>query len=202
VVEVAESTRIGRRIGLVAIICIAAFLLAAVAPSLAAARADSTLVIKADSAGLHNLGGFHPLRNPTVGAAVAAFGRPSSRRPRYGGSGCDVAWRRIGLTMTFAYYGGGGGNRGACLANYGVAKVALIRGPRALRWQTNRGARIGDSREQLEQHHPSAVEWEGDYWLAIGRSIVGADDSYPILAALIDGGAVSGFEAMMSPGYD
>ena len=95
-----------------------------------------------------------------------------------------------------------GGKRAACGANYGVAKTALIRGPGANRWRTSRSARIGDSREQLERHHPSAVEWEGDYWLAIGRSVVGEDDSYPIVKALINGGAVSGFEVMMSPGYD
>lgn len=196
------NTHSGPRAALAGVFCLVVFLSAAMAPGLAAARANSSLVISADSAGLHNLGGFHPLRNPTVGAAVASFGHPSSRRPRYGGSGCSIAWRRIGLTMTFAYYGGGGGRRGACRARYGIAKLALIRGPQALRWQTDRGARIGDSREQLERHHPSAVEWEGNYWLAIGRSVLGADASYPILTALIDGGEVSGFEAMMSPGYD
>lgn len=164
--------------------------------------ARSVLTIQASSIGVYNLGGFHPIRNPTVGAAVKAYGRPSSRRPRFGGSGCDISWRRIGIQMTFAYFGGGGGRRAACRANRGVAKSALIRGFGAERWQTSRGVRIGDSREQLERRHPSAVEWEGDYWLEIGYSPIGEGSSYPVLVALIDGGTVSGFEAMMSPAYD
>ncbi len=164
--------------------------------------ANPVLVVEANNAGVQNLGGFHPLRNPTVGAAVKAFSRPSSRRPRYGGSGCEVSWRKIGLKMTFAYYGGGGGRTAACGANRGVAKSALIQGSAAERWQTSRGIRIGDSLEQLERLYPNAVEWEGDYWLAIGFSPVGEDSSYPVLAAMVRNEAVRGFEVKMSPGYD
>ncbi|HEU5062474.1 MAG TPA: hypothetical protein VFT79_04890 [Solirubrobacterales bacterium] len=163
--------------------------------------AGPALVIQANSAGVQNLGGFHPLRNPTVGAAVRAFGRPSSRQPRYGGSGCDVSWRKIGLKMTFAYYGGGG-RWAACQGGKGVAKTALIQGLRADRWQTSRGVRIGDSLEQLERSYPNAVEWEGDYWLAIGYTPIGDGGSYPVLAALVQSEAVRGFEVLMSPAYD
>jgi hypothetical protein len=159
----------------------------------------SVLVIQANSAGVQNLGGFHPIRNPTVGAAVKAFGRPSSRQPRYGGSGCDLSWRKFGLKMTFAYFGGGG-KRAAC--HRGVAKLALIQEPAAGRWQTSRGARIGDSLEQLERLYPNAVEWEGDYWLAIGYTPVGEGGSYPVLAAKVGGETVRGFEISMSPAYD
>ncbi len=159
--------------------------------------AGPALVIQANSAGVQNLGGFHPIRNPTVGAAVKAFGRPSSRLPRYGGSGCDVSWKKIGLKITFAYYGGGGT---AC--KRGVAKTGVIQGSAADRWQTNRGVRIGDSLEQLESRYPNAVEWEGDYWLAIGYTPVGEGGSYPVLAATVSGETVSGFEVLMSPAYD
>ncbi|HEX6153641.1 MAG TPA: hypothetical protein VFZ19_08990 [Solirubrobacterales bacterium] len=159
-------------------------------------------MIKANNAGVQNLGGFHPLRNPTVGAAVKAFGRSSSRQPRYGGSGCEVRWRKIGVKMTFAYYGGGGGRTAACGANRGIAKSALLQGSSAEQWETSRGLRIGDSLEKLERLYPNAVEWEGDYWLAIGFSPVGEDSSYPVLAALVRSEVVRGFEVMMSPGYD
>lgn len=187
-------------------ICIAA--LAVLATTAAAHRAPTTalssgsaLVIRADSAGLHSLGGFHPLRNPTVGAAVRAFGRPSSRQARYGGDACDISWEKIGLEMSFAYYGLGG-RWAACQGSRGIAKFARIEGPRADRWQTSRGLRIGDSREQLERHHPGAVEWEGDYWLAIGYTEVGEATSYPILTATLQAEVVRGFEAIMSPSYD
>jgi hypothetical protein len=159
-------------------------------------------MIAANNAGVQNLAGFHPLRNPTVGAAVKAFGRASSRRPRYEGSGCEVSWRKIGLKMTFAYYGGGGGRTAACGANRGIAKSALIQGSMAERWQTSRGLRIGDSLENLDRLYPNAVEWEGDYWLAIGFSPVGEDSSYPVLAAFVRSETVRGFEVKMSPGYD
>ena len=162
--------------------------------------ADPALVIEANSAGVQNLGGLRPIRNPTVGAAVRAFGRPSSRQPRYGGSGCDLSWREIGLKITFAYFGGGG-KRAACQANRGVAKSALIRGAAADRWQTSRGIRVGDSLERLESRYPDAVEREGAYWLATGSSPLG-DSSYPVLAATIRGETVDGFEVQMSPAYD
>jgi hypothetical protein len=165
--------------------------------------ARSVLTIQANSAGVQNLGGFHPIRNPTVGAAVRAYGRPSSRRLRYAGAGCEITWPKIGLRMSFAYYGGGPGTGLACRPGRGIAKSALIIGPGADRWRTSRGAQIGDSREELKDLHPSAVEvWDGSYWLETGYSPVGDGGSYPVLAALIDRGTVSGFEVLMSPGYD
>jgi hypothetical protein len=183
------------------VVCLCLFQLPAAATASAAPNttplANSALVIQANNAGVQNLGGFHPIRNPTVRAAVNAFGRPSSRRPRYGGSGCDVSWRKIGLKITFAYYGGRGT---AC--KRGIAKTGVIQGTAADRWQTNRGIRIGDSLEQLERRYPNAVEWEGDYWLAIGYSPLGDGYSYPVLAAMVSGETVSGFEVMMSPTYD
>ena len=112
-----------------------------------------------------------------------------------------MSWRKIGLQMTFAYYGGGG-RRAACQANRGIAKFASIEGPRADRWRTSRGLQIGDSRKQLEQLYPNAIEWEGDYWLEIGYSPIGEGSSYPVLAATLWGETVRGFEAIMSPTYD
>jgi len=112
-----------------------------------------------------------------------------------------VSWRRIGLQMAFAYYGGGG-RWAACQANRGVAKFASIEGPGATLWRTSRGLQVGDSREELESRHPNAVEWEGDYWLAIGYTPIGEGGSYPVLAATLRGDTVRGLEAIMSPGYD
>jgi hypothetical protein len=168
----------------------------------ATATASSALVIHANSGGVQNLGGFHPISNPTVGAAVKALGPPSSRQPRYGGSGCDLSWGELGLKMTFAYFGGGGGRRAACQASRGVAKTALIQGSAADRWQTSRGIRIGDSVEQLELRYPTAVAREGSYWLAIGYSPIGEDSRYAVLAAMVRGGEVRGFEVKMSQSYD
>lgn len=164
-----------------------------------ASRAN--LVIHANNSGVLGLGHFHPKRNPTVGAAVSAFGRPSARRPRYQGEGCEVFWRRIGLKLYFANYGGGG-HRAACEARKGVAKSAVIRGPRGRRWQTSRGLRLGNSLERLESLYPNAVEYEGAYWLAVGYTPIGEGGSYPVLAASIRGGEVSGLELLMSPTYD
>jgi len=184
---------------IIACLCLSQLLMATAANAASSTTplADSVLVIQANNAGVQNLGGFHPIRNPTVSAAVKAFGRPSSRRPRYGGSGCDVSWKKIGLKITFAYYGGGGT---AC--RRGIAKTGVIQGATADRWQTSRGIRIGDSLEQLERRYPNAVEWEGDYWLAIGYSPVGDGGSYPVLSATVNGETVDGFEVMMSPTYD
>jgi len=103
--------------------------------------------------------------------------------------------------MTFAYYGGGG-KRAACQASRGIAKFASIEGPRTDRWRTSRGLQIGESREELERRHPTAIEWEKDYWLAIGYSPIGDGSSYPVLAATLQGETVRGFEVIMSPTYD
>jgi hypothetical protein len=166
-----------------------------------ASASSAALTIRVNNSGVQGLGHFHPKRNPTVGPAVAAFGRPSARRPRYGGEGCEVFWRNIGLKIFFSYYGGGG-KRAACQPHRGVAKSALIRGPRADPWRTSRGVAIGDSLGRLESRYPNAIEFEGAYWLATGYTPIGEGSSYPVLEATIRSGSVFSFGLSMSPTYD
>ena len=94
----------------------------ATAPA-AQAQTDFTLRAKGSSTGLGKvtaIGAFKPQSDPSLGAAVRAFGPPSSVRPR-GQVSCRLGWRAIGLRITFVNLGGGS----ACDPALGKAQIGL-----------------------------------------------------------------------------
>src|SRR4051812_16407825 len=53
------------------------------------------------------IGDFKPRRDPTLGAAIDAYGPPASARAVYGDNGCKVSWPALGVKATFANFGTG-----------------------------------------------------------------------------------------------
>lgn len=123
---------------------------------------------------------------PTVGRAIAAFGRPSSRFGSRGG--CVVKWKRLGLRIEFYNFGFATGS--VCDADVGRAQsFSIKRAPRARRWRTWKGLRIGMPERRVWDRHPHADWVEASrfygqgYWLRWNYSPFGDGDPYPILSA-------------------
>ena len=132
--------------------------------------------------------------SPTVGRAINAFGRPSSRFHRSGG--CVVKWRRLGLRIEF-YSFGHAPSEDRCAADVGQAQSFTITGSK--KWRTSKGLRIGMSEEDMWDRHPNAEQVRDDfypdgYWLRQAYSPFGDGAYYPVLSVqLSPGGNVKNF---------
>jgi hypothetical protein len=133
------------------------------------------------------IGDFKPERNPTLGAAVAAFGTPSSTREESRGTSCHTGWRELGLRIVFVNLGSGGS---ACAASLGRAQSASAFGRR---WRTSRGLKIGDSTRRLRRLYPHALRRGRTYRLVAAKSVFGDGGRYSVLAAKTRAGRVRSF---------
>src|SRR4051794_40414427 len=132
-----------------------------------ATEARARLTIKASEArGVVAMGRFRPRRSPTLRSAIRAFGRSSSRHLRQGA--CRVRWRRLGLIIQFANFGGH--QHTTCDADVGLAQSATIKGHRVRRWRTGRGLRGGDSRDDLLDLYPDAEQHGRRWWIVSADS--------------------------------
>jgi len=167
----------------------ALLVLAAVALAAPAAEARS-LTIETGKYGVRKLGPLDtrstPSYSPTVAAARRALGRPSNVFPN-GGSGCVGKWRRLGLRIVFADFGGGTGP--VC----GRAKAQSFTIHRSRTWRTWKGLRIGMAQAELQRRHPRA-RWVDDdefyadgWWLRSSISPFGGGARTPVLAATVRG---------------
>ena len=129
------------------------------------------------------IGDFKPSRDPTLGAAVDAYGVPSFKR-RVSSLGCRVGWNGPGVKVLFASLGAGG----AC--DRGRAQTARAFGDR---WRTAKGLRVGQPLARLRSLYPSATRHGQVWWLVTGLSQIGAPHRYPVLAAAVRGGTVQSF---------
>ncbi len=89
------------------------------------------------------IGDFRPPRNPRLGAAIRAYGDPSSTSG--GGEICRVRWADIGVRITFQNFGG----VDSCEPSGGRAQKAVVQGD--TRWRTVKGLRIGNTVARLER---------------------------------------------------
>jgi len=163
--------------------------LALAAAPAAQAQTDFTIRAKGSATGLGRvtaIGAFKPERDPTLGAAVAVFGQPSSVRAR-GQVSCRLGWKPIGLRIVFVNLGGGS----ACDPALGRAQSVSAFG-RA--WRTPRGLRIRSSTRKLRRLYPGAVRRGGTYRLVGGKSIYGDGRRYSVLAAKTRAGRVGSFK--------
>ena len=110
--------------------------------------------------------GAWSLRDRTLGAATAAFGRPSSKRV---GRGCSLTWAHIALTVTSA--------SGACEATAAVSTIT-VRGM----WRTWAGLRVGDPVSDIRARHPHASAHATAWWLPTAS-----------VAAIVRAGRVAAF---------
>ena len=131
------------------------------------------------------IGDFKPSRNPTLGAALDAYGVPNFRQ-RVSGTSCRVGWNGPGVKILVANFGGGG----ACRPARGRAQTARAFGDR---WRTAKGLRVGQSLARLRAMYPAATQHGRVWWLVTAQSPIGTPHRYPVLAAAVRGGTVRSF---------
>jgi hypothetical protein len=180
-------------------------LLAAVALSVAAALAAASpaaarpFVVEArgSETGLgvvRAIGDFRPARNPRLGAAIRAFGRPSSRRG--GGEICRVRWADLGVRIAFQNFGGAD----SCEPSGGRAQKAVVGGDS--RWRTAKGLRIGDGVDRLRRLYPRARRTPRGFRLARGILPFGTPVPYAVLGARVGDGRVRAFTLFVGAAGD
>jgi hypothetical protein len=126
-----------RRGGRIASVAVAGAIIAAAAGAAAhgGTRSDHRVVFPF-RIGAYKIGG-------TYRQAVAAFGRPSDRRRRYGGI-CELTWTKQGLRLSFRNPEVSPcTHRGLMRGQYTAATIL------ARRWSVDRGVRVGDSAERV-----------------------------------------------------
>lgn len=155
-------------------------LLAAPACALGADR-----VIDPGRLGVKRIGSFVPRQDPTVGAAIRAFGSPSSRRPD--DNVCVMRWRALGLQILFANFGGAAPGQTTCSRDVGRAQTFKATGRSFVSW---RGLRVGARERRIPERHPAAVD-KGRAWrLKAAVSPFGAGGTYSVVKAIVAGGRV------------
>jgi hypothetical protein len=145
-------------------------------------------LVKAGHRRITALGRFHPRRNPTLRAAIHAFGGPTSRRPRLDHHTCSVSWKDRRLRIKFDNYDG----LNACSRRGGLAQSMVIR--RSPRWHTTRNLRVGQTAFRLGRLYPRATRHGDLWWLRTAFSPIANGGRYALLAARVDHGRVSGFK--------
>jgi hypothetical protein len=130
-------------------------LLAALAATaaLAAAQDTSRTIEVRDSGEIVRVGAFKPRQYigdenfsrgvvPNRRNAIRAFGRPDGKNPQ----GCPNKWKKLGVRMVVADFGGGP----ACAGTTRIQTLVIT----GRAWQTERGLRIGDSLDRVRELYP------------------------------------------------
>jgi hypothetical protein len=140
------------------------------------------------------IGDFKPARNPTLRAAIRAFGEPSSRRG--GGEICRVRWNPLGVRITFQNFGG----VDSCTPRGGRAQKAVVGGDR--RWRTGRGLRLGDGVAKARRLYPNARQTARGLRLVQGILPFGTPVPYAVLGARTAGRTVRAFTLFIGAAGD
>jgi hypothetical protein len=139
------------------------------------------------------IGDFRPARNPTLGAAIRAYGPTTSRRG--GGEICRVRWARIGVRITFQNFGG----VDSCEPSGGRAQKAVVDDGR---WRTAKGLRIGNEITRLRRLYPDAERTPRGFRLVEGILPFGQPRRYAVLGARVSGGRVRAFTMFIGAAGD
>ena len=134
-----------------------------------------------------------PRGDPTIGGAIAVFGKPSSKRavrPGFAGgpvADCKVTWNGLGLSVIFTTL-----NilPGSCNPNK-VIWIATITQRR--NWRTWAGLRIGDRTRKIRIRHPRATLHNGVWWLATTNRPFGNQATIPTVSATTRAGRIVAF---------
>ena len=139
------------------------------------------------------IGDFKPSRNPRLGAAIRAYGEPSSRRG--GGEICRVRWATLGVRITFQNFGGFDSCR-----RRGLAQKAVINGDRP--WRTARGLGLGDTTARAGRLYPQAKRTPRGLRLVEAVLPFGTPIRYAVLGARVGSGRVRAFTLFIGAAGD
>jgi hypothetical protein len=139
------------------------------------------------------IGDFRPARDPTLAAAIRAYGRPTRKTGE--GEVCRVRWAALGVRMLFSNFGAV-----ACRPQNGLAQKAVLRGQRP--WHTAKGLAIGDGVGKLRRIYPRAPRTTRGFRLVQGILPFGAPRPYSVLGARASGGRVTAFTLFIGAAGD
>jgi hypothetical protein len=191
-VTAALARRRARRLGAGGVALAAA--LAAATPADARSSVIEARGSRATLGEVRAIGDFKPSRNPTLAAAIRAYGRPTSRRG--GGEICRVRWARLGVRITFQNFGG----VDSCRPRNGRAQKAVVEGERP--WRTAKGLRLGDRVERLRRLYPRARRTPRGFRLVQGVLPFGAPRRYSVLGARVGAERVRAFTLFIGAAGD
>lgn len=140
------------------------------------------------------IGDFKPARNPTLRAAIRAYGPTTSRRG--GGEICRVRWARLGVRITFQNFGG----VDSCTPRGGRAQKAVVSGDRP--WRTGKGLRLGDGAGRLMRLYPDARRTSRGFRLVEAVLPFGQPRRYAVLGARVPSGRVRAFTLFIGAAGD
>jgi hypothetical protein len=161
---------------------IGTMLAATLAAGLLFAAPASTVIDVRDSGRIVRIGDFRPKQYlgertfpggavPNRRNAIRAFGKPDGKSPQ----GCPNKWKRLGVRVVTADFGGGP----ACAGSTPVQQVVIT----GTRWRTERGLKIGDSLDRVRELYPELRRfndlyganraWRYDWALVLEESQVG-----------------------------
>jgi hypothetical protein len=123
------------------------------ATALVLAALSTPIIEVPDSGHIVRVGDFRPQQRlgnqhfpggvaPTRRNAIRAFGRPDKRDAQ----GCANVWRKLGLRLITADFGGGP----ACASTTPVQRLEIT----SRKWATERGLRVGDSLDRVRELYP------------------------------------------------
>jgi hypothetical protein len=140
------------------------------------------------------IGDFKPARNPTLAAAIRAYGRPTARSG--GGEICRVRWAGLGVRIRFQNLGG----VDSCTPRNGRAQKAVVSGDRP--WRTDRGLRLGDSTRRVRQLYPGARRTARGFRLVEAVLPFGSPRRYSVLGARVRAGRAGAFSLFIGAAGD
>ena len=140
------------------------------------------------------IGDFKPARNPTLAAAIRAYGRPTGRSG--GGDICRMRWAALGVRIRFQNFGG----VDSCVPRNGRAQRAVVSGDRP--WRTELGLRLDDRVRRLRQLYPGARRTARGFRLVEGILPFGSPRRYAVLGARVHSRRVSAFSLFIGAAGD
>jgi hypothetical protein len=178
-------------------VLVVAVALLVITPAAAEAR-SFTIKAKGSRTGLGKvlaIGDFKPSRDPSLQAALNAYGTQTSARG--GGDFCKVTWRPLGLFYRFQNFGG----QDSCRPEGGLAQRVVIKGSKP--WHTGRGLALGDRVRKLKRLYPRAKRTSRGFRLVAGKLPFGAEPTgYAVLGARVKSGRVTAFTSFIGAAGD
>lgn len=135
------------------------------------ALADPNYVIRKDT----DIGGFKLTDDPTLRAAIDAYGTSTSRLP-YEGQACIVVWSAFGIRITFSHVV----STTPCDGRGCHSETILT----SSKWKTDKGLHVGDSLRRLRQVYRGARLFISQRWTLISRPFAGT--RLPTLLATVN----------------